>query len=163
MDEKLDQAEFSKLTKDHLNSYIKLANQKASILLTAQLAFLGIFINGLRQPTLKEDQLLLVVTTLTAISAVIAAFYAARTIYPNTPETTQGLLLWDSIVEKGLDKYKEEIVSADEDAYIDELIEENYQLARVSKKKYQNLRFSIISTGMMVLFSLFVGSILLLR
>jgi len=41
--------DFSTQTLSHLNEYIKFADQKASVLLTGQLAFLGLFVNFLNQ------------------------------------------------------------------------------------------------------------------
>lgn len=157
----LDNKEFSRLTQNHLNGYIKLANQKASILLTAQLAFLGIFISTLRRPGIGDDKTLLWMTILTILSALTAALFAARTIYPNTPETNRGLLLWYSIKQKGLSQYKSEINDADSEVLLDELIEENFQLAKVADEKYKNLRYSIQSTGVMVFSSLLVGAAIL--
>jgi hypothetical protein len=153
--------EFSRLTYEHLNSYIKLANQKASILLTAQLAYLAISANALNKGLIMENKQIQIISVVTALTSAGAAYFAARTVYPDTPDTTQGLLLWESILENRAEEYQQIILENDPDDFLIELLDENYQLARVADTKYNHLRNSLRLTGVMVLLSLFLGAYVL--
>jgi hypothetical protein len=150
--------EFSMLTYEHLNSYIKLANQKASILLTAQLAYIAIFSGMLKDAWISTDLVFQVVAIVTVTISMAAAYFAARTVYPDTPDTSEGLILWESILDRELVDYKNEIREEnDEDDFLGELLDENYQLARVANRKYNHLRYSLLLTGGMVASSMVVG------
>ncbi|MFC7175034.1 hypothetical protein ACFQL0_20020 [Haloplanus litoreus] len=76
-----EQESFVYAVQSHLNTYIKVADQKASILLTAQLAFLGLFSNALR--TLFSDTGLLFhsLATLTTVAALAGIFLAGWVVY----------------------------------------------------------------------------------
>ncbi len=154
--------EFVMLTHDHLNKYIKLANQKASILLTAQLAFLGLVGGSLTKIWQQTSQGTKFIIILTVISTVLATFFAARTIYPNTPKTKQGLILWDSIVDKGKNRYREAVEESSREDLHKELLDENFQLSKVAKSKYTQLRRSILATGGMVIGAILSGVIWLI-
>ena len=157
-EEEISQKEFIRLTQDHLNSYIRLANQKASILLTAQLAFLGLMGNFLKQTWAVSNSTFQFAFLAAVVAALISIFFAAATVYPNTPETSQGLILWSSITAKGPKKYKRLLQEKERVDLYNEILDENYQLAEVADSKYSRLRRSILWTGAMVVMSVFGGA-----
>lgn len=155
--------EFVYDTKDHLNTYIKQADQKASILLTAQLAFLGLFANALKTLSISESDALLALATLSGVAGLIGVFLAGWTVYPRTPEQETGFILWDNICEYGSESdFRSAIHELDEDDIVDEVIGENYKLADVAEKKYRYLKWSLCATAGMVVFAVLAGVVFLL-
>lgn len=145
-----DKEEFAERTQDHLNEYIKFADKKSSILLTAQLAFIGLYANIIRNGWEGANctfKTLSVVTVLTGLGAIGLAGW---TVYPRTPDTEEGLMLWKTIVNMGEETYIESVSSLDSDSVFNEILEENHKLAVVADRKYKYLRLSLILTGAMV-------------
>jgi hypothetical protein len=155
--------EFVYNTKDHLNNYIKQADQKASILLTAQLAFLGLFANALSTLSISGSNALLALAALTGAAGLIGVFLAGWTVYPRTPEQETGFILWDNIREHGSESdFRSALHELDEDEIVDEVIGENYMLAKVAQDKYRFLKWSLRATAGMVIFAVLAGIIFLL-
>lgn len=150
--------DFVELIQSHLNEYIHAADRKSSILLTAHIAFLGLFgkalINESSSIALASDGILsAVMAGATVLSGLIAGLFAGLVVYPRTPETDSGYMLWSSIINKQKAEYHDEIQSLGEDKIAEEMIDENYQLANVADDKYKYLRYSLISTAAMVIFA----------
>jgi hypothetical protein len=147
--------DFSTQTLSHLNAYIKFADQKASILLTGQLAFLGLFVNFLNQiwpgPSIEFQ----ILSAVTIGATLVAGVFAGWVIYPQTDPSGENLLFWENIKTKSLDDYESKIKDLDEGSALDELIEENHLLAEVVSNKYRRLKISLISTAGTVLFATF--------
>jgi len=89
-----------------------------------------------------------------------AAFFAAKAVYPNTPETDQGLILWTSIVDKGRDKYLKEIQAKSDEELLEEVIDENHKLAEVTDGKYSDVRWTLRLTGVTIILSIISGVLL---
>ncbi|QIB79068.1 hypothetical protein G3A49_13370 [Haloferax volcanii] len=156
-----DSKKFARRTQDHLNGYIKFADQKASILLTAQLAFIGLYSNIIKTSWENSASCFKLASAITILFGLIATGLAGWTIYPRTPDTQQGLMLWSGIKDMGETKYKKKIKSLESDDVFDEILDENHKLAIVAENKYRNLRISLISTGLMLLFALLAVILLL--
>ena len=150
----VDKTEFVERTQDHLNHYIAAADTKASILLTGHLAFLGLYGNAVRSEFVDPTALFLIFAGLTVGFVLIASSFSLSVIYPRTPETPTGYILWSSILEMGEEKYREEMQNLDPDTAFQELADENYALSIVADKKYASLRRSLIATFIMVGFAL---------
>ncbi|WP_152421821.1 Pycsar system effector family protein [Halorubrum saccharovorum] len=142
-------------THDHLNRYITLADNKASILLTAQFAFLGLFANAMRILTI-ESELVWWCALLGAGSGVIGVFLSGWIVYPKTPKPETGLIFWENIVEYGsVDAFQKSISDLEDGDTREQLVQENYELARVASNKYHYLRWSLrFSGGMLILFTI---------
>jgi len=153
--------ELSERTLDHLNEYIKFADQKASILLSGQLAFLGLFANLLMQNWSGTPGHFKVLALLTVACALIAAVLAGWVIYPQTSNDGKNLLFWETIVDKSEDEYNEKIHSLSDTDVLNELIEENHQLAEVASSKYIRLKYSLIATALMLPFATLAVIVLL--
>lgn len=150
----IEKSRFVEKTHEHLNNYIQFADRKASLLLTALLAFLALYANVVAPVWSDSTLCFKLLTALVGVSGLTGIGFAGWTVYPRTPETSQGLMLWDSIVEMNNQSYRDSIQEIDEDGILEELIDENYQLAKVASKKYQHFRYTLIATGVMVGFSI---------
>ena len=148
-------ADLSTQTFTHLNAYVKFADQKASILVTGQLAFLGLFVSFLNQVWPGHSIEFRILSALTIGATLVAGVFAGWVIYPQTDPSGENLLFWGNINKKSLSDYESAIKNLDEGAALDELIEENYLLAEVASNKYCRLKISLISTGVTVLFAIF--------
>lgn len=159
----MSKLEFVYNTKDHLNTYIKQADQKASILLTAQLAFLGLFANALKALSISNQIWVRNFAYASGVAGLIGVFIAGWTIFPRTPKQETGFILWDNIREyESEEEFRESTSELDEGDIVDEVIGENYKLAKVAKNKYWYLKWSLISTAGMVISAVLAGIVFLL-
>ncbi|WP_435159835.1 Pycsar system effector family protein [Haladaptatus sp. DFWS20] len=145
--------DFSTQTLAHLNEYIKFADQKASVLLTGQLAFLGLFVNFLSQNWFGPGIEFQVLASVTIGATLVAVVLAGWVIYPQTEPSGDNLLFWENINVESHDDYESQIKDLTEDAVLEDLIEENHLLAKVASIKYWRLKISLISTAGTVLFA----------
>jgi hypothetical protein len=156
-----DHENLAERTQDQLNGYIKFADQKASILLTAQLAFVGLYGNLIRTTWSGSGIGFKIMSGLTVAAGLVGAGSAGWAIYPRTPNTDQGLMLWKSISEMSLSTYEKKVNSLSTEKAFSELLDENHKLASVATNKYHYLRISLISTGLMLAFSVIAISVYL--
>lgn len=159
-----EQESFVYAVQSHLNTYIKVADQKASILLTAQLAFLGLFTNALR--TLFPDTGLLFhsLAALTAVAALAGIFLAGWVVYPRTqpPDADEGFFFWNDILDyPSATSYGDALAELEDDGIHDELTSENYTLAEIAQEKYYYLRWSLRATAAMVVLAALAGGLYL--
>lgn len=149
-DHKISRNQFALLVHDHINKYIKLADNKASILLSGLVAYLGISLSVIGSNWFKMGVPFKFWSFFTVSTAMIAVYYAASAVYPNTPETPQGLILWDSIVKRSQERYRDVMMNKPEEKLLEELIDENYKLAQVSVGKYVQVQNALVWTGLTV-------------
>jgi hypothetical protein len=154
--------EFVSSVREHLNWYIKMADQKASILLTAQLAFLGLFANALGTLFPTSSVWFQAFAVLSAVSGLFGVFLAGWVVYPRTPKPEKGFVFWENIREyDSVEAYGESLHELGDEGIVDEEINENYELAQVAKQKYSYLRWSLRSTAAMVGLAVLSGMIYL--
>jgi hypothetical protein len=158
----ISHVEFATQTRQHLNKYIKLADQKSSILLSAQIAYIGFTGNFIQSSWMSSSGCLRILSVLTLLSAIGAVAFAGRVVYPKTPKTKQGLFLWESIADRTGPAFRKEILAKTQDELRDELIDENHKLAKVSTRKYYNLRWSLRMTAITVMISIILGGLVIL-
>lgn len=144
----------AKQTNDHLNTYIKLADQKASILLTGQLAFLGLaatVIVDILSETTTEFHLL---AGLGAACGLGGMLFAGSVIFPRTPKANEGYIFWEHILEHdSREEFQDRFSELSGSETLDELVKENYALAKVAHRKYRHLRISLAATAGMIIFA----------
>lgn len=146
--------ELVRLTYNHLNTYIKSADQKASILATGILAFLGLYSNALNPLWQSNSSHAKVFALFTALTGILALVFAGLVIYPRTPPTDKGFFLWKSILNRdSVSEYRTDLSELDDEGAYEELIDEVYQLAKVSDRKFQNLQLALILSGLMLVFA----------
>lgn len=154
-------AELVARTHDHLNKYIALADNKASILLTAQFAFLGLSANAMRDLSLQSS-IVWWSALLSAGFTVIGMFLSGWVVYPRTPKPETGLIFWENINEfDSKEAFQEEFEQLEDDGPQKHLIEENYDLAAVAHYKYYYLRWSLRYTAGTVIFAVIAGTVYL--
>jgi hypothetical protein len=147
-------AELIKRTHTHLNQYITSADQKMSILLTAHLAFIGLYGGRVSEVWMGSSIDFKTAVTATLISGTVAASLAAWVIYPrNSQAEEDGLMFWGSIVEYEQSEFVSEFGDLDDEAALDELIQQNHSLARVADSKYEYTRCALIATAVTVGFA----------
>lgn len=160
--EELTAAQFSQVVRDHQNNYIRVADQKASILLSGLIAYLGLSLSAIGANIGSEGTTFFVIAGISILSALVGIYFAASAVYPNTPPTHQGLIMWESIIEKGEEGYREAIRSKSSDELLNELIDENYQLASVNDMKYEQVRWALWATIPTVGFGVFAMVLLVM-
>lgn len=142
----------------HLNTSIKLADQKASILLSGQLAFIGLYLNFFGA-TLQQDTALLISSLVVAVCSIAAIVCAGLVIVPRTIDTNDGLFLWESILQRdSFGEYESDVESLNDQALRSEVLKQNYHLAQVATQKYTWLRWALTcSSGMTLALLVSVG------
>lgn len=158
----ISHTEFATLTRQHLNEYIKLADQKSSILLSAQIAYIGLTGNFIQSSWAEDPAYVKALSILTLLSAIGAVAFAGRVVYPKTPETKQGLILWESIADRTTIEFRSEILSKTPNELRNELLDENHKLAKVGTEKYYNLRWSLRMTAITIIISIIWGGAVLI-
>jgi hypothetical protein len=153
--------DFATRVQDHLNHYIDVADRKASILLTGHLTFLGLYANLVNPMFSSPTMLEYIMVVLTALSSVVAGGFALSVVYPRTPETSQGLMLWASIRSRSEAQYRDELKDLDRESILDELIDENHALAGVADRKYRHFKISSGATVIMVVIAVLSYAVIL--
>jgi hypothetical protein len=149
--DELSKPEFATRTHDHLNHYISAADTKASILLTAQLAFLGLTASAAANLVSKAGAVSYWLGVGAAGAGVLGVGVSISVIYPRTPQEETGFIFWENIVT-----YDD--AGAFVDAFADlpsantteHIVIQNHHLASVADRKYRHLRVSLVLTGSMV-------------
>lgn len=158
----LTKAELTGRIQDHLNKYILGADQKASILLTGQLAFLGLAATTVKDLIKTTGELFYWSSIGAGGAGIVAAFFAIVVIYPRTPSTDEGFIFWGNIVTHGsAENFREAFDNLPDSDINREVITQNYMLAKVANKKYKYLRWSLRVTLLMVILASFAGGIYL--
>lgn len=143
----MDTDELAKIIHKHVNQYISLADKKASILLTAQLAFLGLYANLLSGIWLSRGVLFHSLALISVAGGALSIFFAAGVVYPRTPSPGDGVFFWGDIRDRSLEQYIEDIAQMEPTDQTRSLIEEIHYLACVARKKYNWFRASMVSTA----------------
>jgi len=138
-------------TFSHLNASIKLADQKASVLLSGQLAFIGLYLNFFGS-SIQGNNALLTSSSLVGILSLAAVGCAISVITPRTVDTDEGLFLWESILQRETwREYETDIAEKNTGELRSEVLRQNYHLAQVATRKYRALKFALVFSGGMLL------------
>lgn len=136
-------------TTAYLDRQIRLADQKASLLATGILAFVGLVGNVVLSDW-SGGTVLFVVTTAATVLAAVALGCCGLVVWPRAQTTNAGggPFFPRRIADyKGHIKYRDEIMKSDTD-HEEELALTNYNLSKIVKKKYFYLRISIFTTAL---------------
>lgn len=146
-----DPEQLAERTLSHLNTYIGAADQKASILLTAQFAFLGFSATIVNDILVDTSGIFQGIAVLGAVSGLVGAAFAGSVVYPRTPKAEEGFVFWEHILEfESRKEFQDKFDELDSEAALDELTKQNYSLAKVADRKYDHLRLSLLATAGMV-------------
>ncbi|WP_420182078.1 Pycsar system effector family protein [Haloarcula sp. KBTZ06] len=131
-------------------SSIRSADQKASMLLTGQFAFLGLFANVVA-PIWKDGgptfHRLTALTTIAAFGSILAA---AVVVFPR--EGDGDLLYFAENADKNKEKYVEEIMELDAENRSKELLRSDHSLSTIANRKHSYVRISVIGAVLSVCF-----------
>jgi len=156
----LTKAELAGRTQDHLNKYILGADQKASILLTGQFAFLGLAATAAKDLIKTTGELFYWSSIGVGVAGIVAAFFAIVVIYPRTPSTGEGFIFWGNILAHGsVEDFQEAFDNLSESDINERFVTQNHMLAKVANKKYKYLRWSLRVTLLMIILATFAGSV----
>lgn len=153
----IESAEFAQLVYNHQNKYIDLADRKASLLLSAHIAYLGLFANMMSRVWETTTVIVKVSSVVTSVSIILVIVCATKAVYPNTPETPQGLILWESITDNSIEEYREKVMDRSNEELEEELVDESYKLAEVASSKYPSVRNAMRFTGIVFFLSIATG------
>ncbi|WP_139231206.1 Pycsar system effector family protein [Halostagnicola kamekurae] len=130
---------------EHLDSYVKYADKKASVLLSGLLAFLALYVNFIFSVSEQWNTSFNIVSGLTILLGLIAITISGFVVYPRTPDKERGFFLWESILDRNTpEDYYDDLKSLDDYEVVEEVVWQNYQLAKVADSKYSLIRLSII-------------------
>ncbi|QRV17443.1 hypothetical protein JMJ58_21035 (plasmid) [Haloterrigena salifodinae] len=150
--------ELARTIHEHLNTYISSADQKASILLTAQLAFLGLIANVFLDVWQLEEQILQITLLLTVGVNIVAMVFSGLVVLPRTPSEKDMYLYWGNIIDEEIDEFTDDMKDFSDSSSFEQLVKEDYYLAKVADKKYSNLFYSIVFTAGTVAMTCITGA-----
>lgn len=139
----------------YIGDYIKLADQKASIALTINVALIGFFINYLRDANWTDSNqykiALIVGILLLMWSASILLF---KVLWPRYNSNTSEYMSWGGIAAySNSADYAKKLKESEERVFIDDMAKQNHALARVCAVKYKFLKYSFVVFVAGILFS----------
>ena len=157
----MDNEELLRLSHDHINGYIKAADQKASILLSGQLAFLALLIGTMPDNILNMSVLIQIVAGLTVLSNVIAVFFSISTISPiENTDNERGFIFWKEILEhEGSGEFEEKVRELDSEDALNSLSAEVYDVSEVANEKYDTLTKAIYSTSAFIILAIILATL----
>lgn len=136
--------EYHKSNLIYIGEYIKLADQKASILLTINIALIGFLFNYLKTNDLPENVFckislpigvsILIVTAILIISKIIWPRYVSNKDYYMS---WSGVAAYDSSTD-----YSSVLKNTEKEKFLDDMAEQNHAIAKVCEKKYFWLKIS---------------------
>jgi hypothetical protein len=144
----MDHEDLLQLSHDHINGYIKIADQKASILLSGQLAFLALSTNLVPSEwgSLPICIRVLVVSTVLFILGAIS--FSILTVIPREEsEGRAGYIFWNDILEHNDgSQFVDNAKKLSNENVVDSLGKEVYNVSKIAERKYSNLKISIYLT-----------------
>lgn len=143
--------DYHKHNLNYLNEYIKLADTKAGVALSANLLILGFFGNEARKLDICWNSLQNVglhVGVLLLLPSLY--FFIWKVIWPRYSTNQNQYLSWGGIGSfSNSTKYSQKLYDVGEKKLIEDMGKQNYEIAKVCIKKYKNLKigFSTMSIG----------------
>lgn len=158
----IDKQELARKAQIRLDKYIIGADQKASILITAQFTLAGLIANVVRVVWQSLQLSTKAIVSAGFLVALSSAVCSGLVIYPRSNNPKAGHLYWKDILSRQQDEYISDSKSLSDDEAYEEFLSENYDLSEIAIKKHFWFRISIILTGVMiVLFVVGLASYLL--
>lgn len=141
-------SELLQLSHNHVNGYIKSADQKASILLGGLLTFLGLFLNIIDNVWSQLEVLTQFFIGLSVACVIITIGLLSLVISPRVGgEIKKGYIYWGNILEhNNKDEFVDEVSGLDDSDITSELGEEVYSVSRIADVKYKWLNRALLST-----------------
>lgn len=140
--------ELARRTHEHLNTNIRNMDRKASILLTSQFAFLGVFGTAVGAAWSSVDPSIRFVSVFAGLFGFLGVGHSISTIFPR--ESDGNLLYWETILQYERDDYIGEIEERSEREIRKELHAVNYSLSEIAQRKQNAIRCALVTTAAMV-------------
>lgn len=141
----MKQDKLLEITHNHLNTYIKLADQKASILLSGQIAIIVLVLSQLRNIRTSLSDLTLILISLSILAALVSIAFSIATIAPREEsDQSKGFIYWEEIrIYDNSTEFADAVKCLDDSAIIEEMSTDVYNLSEITSKKYGHLNKSI--------------------
>lgn len=131
---------------EFIRTYIRHIDQKASILLTLMLAALGLFSNAVRTGAIQLGLGEMIFAGLATLCAGVSLAMATWVVYPraNLPDEA-GYVYWEKILlfDDGDAMFAHAKDEIDEDAALQELTNDTYEISKIARNKYESLRWAV--------------------
>lgn len=143
--------DFAKHINEYLNSYIRLADTKAGVIIALSIGFITLLINQNIIEFLYAEYLntlikmpAFYILTISLILLVLGLIFSIVVIFPRTSiKGKEGLIFWDNIKNIKKNEYIQKVLELNDKDIINCILEHNHDLAEVAGKKYRYLRLSI--------------------
>lgn len=151
----IDGEDLLQVSHEHVNSYIRSADQKASILLTAQIAFLALSVNTVSGSWPYLSHYVQIFGYLFIFFGLISVFFSGWVIFPRLEKpSSKGAIFWEHIDSfESADEFNKHLSHIEEEAALLEYSTEVYNVSRIAIEKYSWLRRSLITSSIMVFFA----------
>ncbi|KOO43082.1 hypothetical protein [Priestia koreensis] len=128
----------------YISDYIKLADQKASVLLTVNIALIGFIFNFLKKSDLNINIINKVFIILGVISLIISgSIIILKIIWPRYNLDANHYMSWAGIsAHSNEDIYIDKVVNKEFTDFVQDMLKQNFDLAIVCKAKYKFLKIS---------------------
>lgn len=137
--------EFSYHENIYLSDYIKTADTKASMVITLNGVVIGFVINKLRNvlSVFFQNFWFNAMLVVGGIALIFSYWFTLRLIFPNlSNKSGNGIIFWEDISKIELKDYYSKVKYYAN--ILDEMIKQNYYLAKTATRKYNLLKFSFI-------------------
>jgi len=139
--------DFAKFQHEYIFLNIQAADQKAAILLAIASGLLGYVSSNKSYTSWLATGLLDTQAILAAVASaflIISAACSLKVIWPNLTGSAKGLVYWRTVAAFSHAKgFLEKVGSKDDEALTGEILEHNFEAARVCEKKFQWLRAAL--------------------
>lgn len=152
----MDNDELLKISHEHINGYIKFADQKASILLSGQIASLALVLNLVPSNWSDFQMNLVGAIVLSLLALIVAIIFSLLTIFPRSEtKNDPGFIFWENVLAHGdSTHFGKSVSSLTQGDAMNSLSNEVYNVSIIAKRKYSFLKWSIIATGGFLIFSI---------
>lgn len=135
-----------------MNTYIKSADRKASILLTAQFAFIGLYVNAVSNIWSEVGIFLQAVGAAILLTTVFGILFAGIVIYPRRAGVKErGYIYWEYVLEHSSgNEFANSIDDLEEEDAMNAISMSVYSLSAVADRKYRFLRYSLITLSFLL-------------
>ncbi|SDL43591.1 hypothetical protein SAMN04487922_13418 [Bacillus toyonensis] len=138
----------------YIGEYIKLADQKASIVLTINVALIGFFINYLKEADWNKSPVSKVFLIIGILTLVLSAGYALfKVLWPRYNSNTSEYMSWGGIAAySNPDDYVNKLRESEETVFFDDMAKQNLAVAKICAVKYKFLKCSYFAfvTGILI-------------
>lgn len=141
----MEEEDLLKTAHDHINNYIKFADQKASVLVSGQIALIVVVLNIMSNTWSDLLKLTQILVSGSIILASLSILLSIMTIYPREEsDQTYGYIYWEEIQNfENQDAFCDSLRDLNDDEIIQEMSDDVYNIAKIAQSKYKWLKRSL--------------------